>query len=497
MRELQNSKNNQNSLNLGVNFKQPSLSYAQEVEPKLKACKRFDLTDRVIFARNLGSIVQDVLRKDKSMSIHKIFVLAFKGSAESLYKKRKSLITLPNEEPIAKNLRSKARDYLLILSIFSKYMKDRNNDSEEASRWRLILRFIEGSSYDERSNILERLQEESRQHYLMVLNKLVERVTNEVDLDYMYEWMENYFYGENYNENQLSNYDRYVPSVQIAEITKECAIPDYTTFSISKEKINSSGCEITADFLWQYLGDNFSDTDRESFEYFDREMDFEKELFPKLIWTENNTLDRHEGVDTCYLTISSVNLEVRFDKDLGRWVGLLIWKNTDNEPRPVKKHYSSSGCKDIYLGSDMNFSRYYFFRCVGESKSGEIEFLVYALDDDSDDVFLLDEFCGMYPADICQELGMFNDYIEFALNSYEDSEYRIDINELICDGSKNGFVPAPKNTFSRIILENLVYSPNEKRIDNLLLEDAKEKHSQFQNRLKNGRDKFSKAINKL
>ena len=180
---MKNERKDIKNTNARVHIDRPSIAHALNLVPKLRECKKFELNDRVIFSRNLGSITAEILKEAHSLNIKKIFQEAFGSSAESMYKKRKSLITLPNENPRAGSLRSKARDYLEIIGAVAKFKAEVSGKSEDTLRNHLILCFVEGSSFDDQRNIGDRLYEESLTHLNAVLSKIVSRILDEVELD--------------------------------------------------------------------------------------------------------------------------------------------------------------------------------------------------------------------------------------------------------------------------------------------------------------------------
>jgi len=66
------------------------------------------------------------------------------------------------------------------------------------------------------------------------------------------------------------------------------------------------------------------------------------------------------------------------------------------------------------------------------------------------------------------------------------------------EGSRNKtlFVKAPRNSISEYILQNLAYAEPEKRIDELLLKDAKEKFRQLKEFADRSSEEYREAIDK-
>ena len=198
-----------------LTLEKPNYGYAHEVEPKLRACKKFTLDDREFFARNLGRLIADIQMKHE-VKLSRLFSEAFGNSAESLYKKRKSIVALPGEEVTPNKLRSQARDYLVMLFALIPYSRAISDD-DQICRALLILRFIEDSSYDSKMAIRDKMSAEFRREIKIQFDKLSTKIQRAVPIDYMYEWTRNHMPMKGLGLECVSH-SIAAPSVRIAEV---------------------------------------------------------------------------------------------------------------------------------------------------------------------------------------------------------------------------------------------------------------------------------------
>jgi len=528
MKKTKREESAQDTKQKKIKPKKPSLSKALDIEENLRLCKKFELSDRVIFSQNLGNLVAIEIKKNPSLTVHKLFKQSFGSSAESLYKKRKSLITLPKETmpqgPSRSNLRSKARDYLLILEVLSKIKKDYSQESKIVLKKKLILRFIESSSFDDQRKIKDRVYDEQLAHLKDILTKIVDRVTDEVDLDYQLVWYENYdprrgLFCKNRNKNLSA------PVVEIADIMiKSHTIGGSAKITFTKEEIHiaqgedKDGIErlIRVKLLKDYSDKTYEDEDKLT--YFagnDLEFqdDWEDEREYKPINQRFPKLKYDNPPKTCYMR-SSIFLEIRYDEWSDRWQPVITWKTADPN-------------------SNVRFSRYDFYdRYISNWEECELKF-DKAMDIFSDDDFnylrasfdpeddkdsdvttfnlFWDNAEGAGPSfssydDKFRQLTVTNESnldendqpetYEFLLNSREyDNELKYEIVPMLTPGRfKTAFTIAPSESFASIILRNLAYASEEDRIDNLLLKDAKQKNKVFKELEKDEKNKYLSAI---
>ena len=91
MKKTKREESAQDTKQKKIKPKKPSLSKALDIEENLRLCKKFELSDRVIFSQNLGNLVAIEIKKNPGLTVHKLFKQSFGSSAESLYKKEVSI----------------------------------------------------------------------------------------------------------------------------------------------------------------------------------------------------------------------------------------------------------------------------------------------------------------------------------------------------------------------------------------------------------------------
>lgn len=506
-----------------IEFTRPSLSQANEIELRLKSCKKFDLRDRSIFARNLGDMISSEIRKDDSLTMHKIFQKAFGNSAESMYKKRKSLITLPKETAEPKKLRSKARDYLEILTTISEIKCQYSEEQLTSLRQKFILQLVEGSSFDDQRKIKDRMYENSMGYLKDALNKIADKVLANVDLDYQYAWYVNSFPAAAPSfENLIHNTT--APSIKIADVMKKIDVDSCAFITIPKEEYESLGQgDDIAKLIKKNLFDKYSeikiDLEEEDLFFFDEfPEDFNdvETAFPGLEFKKDISLN--------YLKKSSVYLELRYDQWTDRWHIIPSWKaieDSDNVSTPFLKSEFDDFYGDDYWAS--YFERYK----LGDPQQLLIIFhgydteifsaAEYGIDDEGNHIYALfftsnqngflgrseNNFRGMrfhIPWHSYEVEISFQDTLDFlmASPSYEnENNYQIIYKiEGVNNSYKHNsfFSPAPYQSFADNILTNLAYASEENRIDTLLLKDAKEKFQAFKNYEKDCNKKYFDSL---
>lgn len=506
-----------------VKIPRPSLNNALTIEPKLRECKKFNLTDREFFSRNLGALVCDAMKRDQNLSINKIFQRAFGSASESMYKKRKSLISLPNESINPKNIRSKARDFLDLISALSQIKSQNSAQSEENIRKHLILCFVEGSSFDEQRNIKDRMYAESLAHVKGVLSKIVAKTLNEVDLDYQYAWYQNYYKSGTPSLDYMHNFT--APSINLADVFKQKEVSERAYITLDKEdieraknKYDGMGCLIR-----RHLFENYSEIPYEKeyegtyfLDQFPWEYKTVDEIFPKLEWVQKKV---------CYFKRSSIYLEIRFDDWSGRWLAVPVWKVDDCDAAKIEDLADNSIVADddddwdtyyeYHKGRHENFEKTipvfsvdnFIFNAAeyDDLESGKKVYILFWSETDSGwEVDFRGVTCSHYDFN---DTPVFSDLSlaerdEFFMSQpdFENEYERINVSTNIDakdSRERNSYTMAPKDSFADLMLRNLAYSPKEKRLDNLVLEDARKKNKIFKHFEEKCRKKYLDSLKKL
>lgn len=507
----------------------PNYRYADEVEPKLRECKKLTHDDRECFAKNLGRMVLGVQRKH-DINLSKLFREAFGHTADSLYKKRKSLVTMPGEKAVPSQLRSQVRDYFYIIDALVKYNKSTADDA--TCRQNLILRFIADSSYESQLTIRDRMSAEFLKELRIQLDKVTEKVQSNVDLDYMYEWTRNLdpFFSLDL-EDVINNSS--APCVRIAEVFTTDNRPgmvlplcvDLTGIDIelaeddteSKEKEKLRGAIQTA------LFSTYGKTTIELLGKEDIAYKLGKSGWHDKSETCRNYMDFFPKAESEWIEATGyysyrtfVDLELRYSDYANRWEPNLFWRSNVVEYDDFLLSEIHGGFREsVHGGGGFDSALQRVHPALEIIQDNINSHTLYAVIDTSAvsscniSLFLVNKsnwwdlfdtpFRGMPFVNsgknsegfkIVKE--KFHDFL-LSTSGGDDHKWR----SVLCNTRDYGHVPAPDDSFSQLILKNLAYAPAEQRIDNLMLADAKKKYDAFEKRAAKKKLEYQTAINKF
>jgi hypothetical protein len=467
-------------------LEKPNYGYANEVEPKLRACKKFTLDDREIFARNLGRLIADIQMKHE-VKLSRLFSEAFGNSAESLYKKRKSIVALPGEEVTPNKLRSQARDYLVMLFALIPYSRA-SSDDDQICRALLILRFIEDSSYDSKMAIRDKMSAEFRREIKIQFDKLSTKIQRAVPIDYMYEWSRNHMPRKGLGLECVSH-SIAAPSVRIAEvftpISKDIPVLNLKVdfSSVSEQSDKEISFAIQKALFAAYNGKlelhGEWDLSRQLEDFFDENADsvLQGEEF---IWST---------APVCYCFRTYVDLDLRFSSLENKWSPYLLW-TTSLLPDCLSDSYEEAIVgpyplheKRIPICWSEDTLELLYADC-DNFESGEVKlFWCNLFDFPPFDRFRGTDNLGSLTLDgVIEDLYCCSkeEQDEFLFNTSRDDIHSFDylLNNYYSMYDV-GHVPAPSDSFAKAILENLAYAPPEQRIDTLMINDAKTKFASF------------------
>jgi len=517
-------------------LKKPDYAYAGEVEPRLKECKKFSLEDRESFAKNLGKMIDEV-RRTHDANLRKLFMDAFGQSADSLYKKRKSLVTLPGEKAEPDKLRSKARDYLSIIDALVPYSKFSTVD-DLTSRRTLLLKFIQGSSYENHTTVSDRMTASFKKEISTQLDKVTEKVLQQVPLDSMYEWYRNHIPGigleldyAGYSYPYTGKWEKTAPSVRIAEVFTKvpyCSVlqlevefegfdtesPTEVVRAIQLALLSPYSDEIIARELIDYITEaqakksNYTD---DALRYWDEDFDDG----PSSSYSEyTNYLPKDSDewrVERDFYSLRSyVDLELRYSSDWHAWEQFLFWQT--GVTHCVFSKYGDENenvvCVEraepaLEIASSEDFTLY---AKISSHSSGSPVVLLFEVDHFDWEGLEGSTFRGaenlvthraLEGEDQAKRLDSVLEVSknEFMFSSAYEDEHRYESVFLYDDPP--GHVPAPSGSFAELILENLAYAPAEHRIDNLMLADAQEKYAAFEKLAAEKETEYRKAIASL
>jgi hypothetical protein len=150
-----------------------------------KSEKKLNEKDRASIAKNLGKLFDDLRRKEPKFNTRKLFIEAFSpiGIAESQYKKRKEMFWKVGEELDPEKLRKGPYVYLELYQALIEHLLP---DSTVDQRNRIgYSRLLEGTSFMRIGGYSEGLEQEQREEIQTQLDRVIQRIRNEVDLDWM------------------------------------------------------------------------------------------------------------------------------------------------------------------------------------------------------------------------------------------------------------------------------------------------------------------------
>ena len=478
----------------------------------LEDTPRLKEKDAVIFANNLGRMFEH-LRSKSEISTRKLFLEALGDKlGDSLYKKRKGLLLFKDEEFDAKLVRRSPHNFILLAKFIAEQVHAASDSREERDKTALS-GLIYGSSFDQRESLSTRLLLDSWRDIDEAFNDLSEKLITAIDLDWMYEFCKRYplsvvssqagilgpiFFGEergfdschqslDWNDHQ-DNWISYgvnhlAPAVRIAEIFDPL------------EDLDKLKCLPVIEV------DLISGFDAADYALEIRRVISEKYNKPELLFDEpdfdlDDFFDSEGSVIPHYMSwYTALDMELLFDQNSLRWMPFFVWR--------AGAHF----CESIYHGEYLTS-----IATADQRRDGEvppcpqvIEVWIETLNDyrscfaildewdhvaqrvsykvfepvipwefadppsrrlTDDSVVFYQEFVARGPASL--EILLFRDCRSFG---------KIVRPKLVRGEEKaHHYTPAPYFSLAGLILANLAYAPEDQRLDNLLIEDAKKKY---------------------
>jgi hypothetical protein len=158
---------------------------AQEIAEALKKTHRTELSDRQIFASNLGRMWREAFPKDSAPPLAKLFEKVFGDEGPTQYKKRARFVRFEDEDTDG-TLNAHGRHFVeLAAAIAAMAHEGQPADVVRLSEQRAILQLVEGSSFDRRRPPAARLRQEAVQALIDCFDRILKRVESEVDLSEM------------------------------------------------------------------------------------------------------------------------------------------------------------------------------------------------------------------------------------------------------------------------------------------------------------------------
>ncbi len=505
---------------------------------RFKSEKKLNGKDRISIAQNLGKMFDDVRRKDTAFNMHKPFKAAFTpaDNAESQYKKRKDFIWLASENPDPKILRTTPQQYMgLYQALIERLLPERTKEARNRIGFSHLL---EGTSFIRVGGYSEGLEHEQREEIQKQLDRVVQRVRDEVDLDWMAAFCSSYkpwvkgeagtlyevwpqpVYGhleyDGLSTATMALYDSIenaiAPCINLATVLTPLESANYVIGSsisvdscIENDDEDSQKKEKVAASLLANLG------------YSKSEIEKLVDDFPENLYEEEIDLgDQAPTLEFSGYLSTRLDLELRFDTESEQWRSVLLWRLNDRygkeDPflRPGN-HLADKRGRNLVELFQSNLSDTTVIWYAPES-GYEVTFVYMFESADAPSLDTLAEMplLGMQhklsfhsgEEDFCKLLltpipGLEDE--DYPCNPYSDDPWTTDhrIKLTYQDyGAKTRFVKAPRNSISEFILQNLAYAEPEKRIDELLLIDAKEKFRQLKEFADKSSEEYREAIDK-
>lgn len=496
----------------------------QRLLSKMKEVKKLKLETRVALARNLGALFKSVKVKNGALSLSQLFRQAFSEAiAESLLKKRKSLIILEDEE-IGDNeqnkLKAKVHQYVELMETMVRLI---SSDDEKAGWNQAFYKLIDNTEFKPRASGVKYLQNRAFSTTKKALEKICDNVINQVDLDWMNEILKIYPVGAIGAPTQVTSLysSKWSPEYTDLELTPElnyCLAPTAQIANyVSKidPKIKTISLRIKKDapdvevalreaiteklINYDFRIDLSEDFYRDSNDIKKLEMFFEKH--------------GHDGLQRDAYIRHRVDLSIRKDVTDSQWKCALCL-------REHKVYGPDNGWEGERFEDNI------FYEIT--NKLGEPAFSIFHLS--YDDAYALlairdsDSFCDEdeeeYTCFLADPfwVGAFGSLLEgvfaekeiFFADSDEINQFDECLFSLIEKGTKltatlqpelaNSqtrdlpYSYAPCGTLANIILSNIAYADEAHRIDNLLIQDAKSKLALLKSFLDEKEEKFESAL---
>ena len=507
-----------------TNYTSEALSLTRDAEVKLRSREKIATwEDRAIFAGNLGAMVEKVQREasrdGRKITLSRLFQEAYgEQGGQSLFKKRERLVTFSYDKNPSEDFYVYGHHYLGLLKALLPYLDFPEDWSEPHKYDVAVHQLIAGTSYDSPDGYADRARTEYRREIEKFLSKLVDKVLEDrdVNLDWMRQWVEDHGIGvlgttgvmeeviPSYEHNPHINQwsystgdvveSRLMPCVRIATVTIDHPVEKYLHLEIPKYKGQVNGGMIQ-DAACQLIGEeNFAD-------------EYEEDSFPEKLNSlfQIDDWQRPPGRHHFYgpKIVFCIDLEIRYDKDFAKWRPVILLRHPQLNNQNVTTDFmvSADGARveEIFWELDSETATYAAEDTETRDSVSfnlfETELHVrYGLEYN---ILGQSEEGGFYPPQpkfykfLLQEIPDSWGEPEFELNTIR---YEPPDDEPSYEG---GFVKAPTNTLAYWILKNLAYAPEEERLDQLLLKDARHKYRKVKELADRCEKEYQEAISRL
>jgi len=490
-------------------------------------------SDRIVLARNLGTLFQKCRDITPSLTLWQIFIETFgMASGESQYKKRKRLVILPEENEVSEKLAQKGRQYRELAIRLSQYIELPENEPKSSAEIFSILRLIEGSSYDLSTAHKDRFNQEYKVEIDSKLRRLTDRVAESVDLDWMRTWSEMHavpiigktgdvtrisLRKENFSEHvryDVSNLNLdgeitccLAPCVRLGTITSILPMHRYIDVQIESYTNEEKTRDLILDALTEMLKSEtpLKDMEDEDIGYALKECD---------LWCDFSAdEDLHSW--NSYEVSRNLDLELRYEGSSSKWYSCILsrYSTTDS-------FFTYSSLPELLPAIEIISTCYEVDKVFASKKRGPNQYRIFSIDganyigshsqymgfdtginienksswsagkfretDDQDGVHALDErFFSTLLQSNSEDLK--SCYFKPLIDNWHDKRER----------EHDFFVKAPNGSLAYYILKNLAYAPIEERIDQILIKDAKNKYAMLKEYSLRVAKEYEEAISKF
>lgn len=497
------------------------LTSAQQALERLRGRGKIPESDRSVMAQNLGKMIAGAQQKDPALNFRRLFNEAFgEQRGENFLKKKERLISMPGQMPAEKHY-TQGSHYLELLKTLVKYIGLPSEQSDEEQYTLAVMRLIEGTRYDYIGGYVDRAEVEYKKELDKGFEKLAETVESQVNLDWMREWVIDhpvrieghsgevgrinfttetaYYNGTCLDINQRV-YSCLAPCVRIASLYSKHEVQKYIGVYVDNDASTTTPLDIlkAIEHLIAKPG-GLEDSGTEEFdENYNKFLQLES-------WQECPGDQGFTGV----LLQTVFDIELRYDQDLAKWRPMMSLRqrycNGHSYGDPLPQVYSLTGKKVFQIYFEYG-SPNTLFAVEHTIEEGRVNYIVFedrewffqdistgqfTLNRDLEEDLIEEGGLQFSPA----ESGFYDLLLASCFNTQENNEDMV--NHLDCGDDPARYVRAPVHTLAACLMRNMAYAPEEKRIDQLLLKDAKDKYAKVKALSEMGEAEYDEAIGKL
>ncbi|MEK9652800.1 MAG: hypothetical protein VW437_03375 [Betaproteobacteria bacterium] len=448
------------------------IAHAREVRAKLANLKTIQLSDREIFAKNLGALFREIERLNGDLKFTDVFTQALGDTfGESLVKKRRTVMIFDGESSNSQGFRSSPLAYIQIADVLSRLLPIDIEESEPIG----MLRLVEGSSFDVSGAVRDKLTAQYASDLLRVLRFALNKVQKNVNLDWLYEWSSDQPWNTGGKTGELD---------WIAQPGSDCSL-DFSLDGGYSQQRNCCPCVPIAwieqnvyspkSVLLEVNGD-IPDFCQAIIEFAkrnnvteDEDWNHELTICEAVQMLAQVPADCFEDVELNLKAKFRADLEIRYNERMGRWEPLILYRYVCEDgihPDPACIWNGSYTNNVQYLDVDWEFDGGWCYAL----DEGDGRYRVFFLNLNDIAFYghgIENELVGVssigtgFPlqGDLSDDLALKTGLVEYKAG-------------LLTEPPINTFVPVTKGSLAYHILGNFVGTDGDDRFDNILLKDA-------------------------